>query len=110
MAGKTKRQERRTVNSLADDISNLIAQFHGVVQKAKELGIFTNDRDLLQCTRCGLAEDVACGGRLITIESTDGPFTDTGLRFKEIDSTHFRCPRCNSILDVAGRGEAGNGK
>lgn len=95
MASRKKHQDPQTLDGLADDILNLVAQFHDIQQKAKELGIFTNDRELLQCPQCGLAEDVACDGRLITVQSADGPFNDTGLRFQEIDSTCFRCPQCH---------------
>jgi len=96
------------VENLTNAISSLIAQFSDIHQKAKELGIFTNDRELLQCLRCGLTEDVACDGRLTTVQSVDGPFNDTALRFQEIDSIHFSCPQCHCILFVTEK-EEGNG-
>ena len=108
MASRKKHQDMQRVENLTNAISSLIAQFGDIHQKTKELGIFTNDRELLQCPRCGLAEDVACDGRLTTVQSADGSFNDTGLRFQEIDSVHFRCPQSNGILVVTEK-EEGNG-
>lgn len=47
----------------------------------KSLGMFANDRELLECPRCGLMEDVAAGGMFLTVRPTDLG-TDTGLRFQ----------------------------
>lgn len=76
--------------------------------KARAFGLFANDRELLECTNCGLMENVAAaGGGLFTCrpESLD---EDTGLRFKELSRARFRCPACgatvresNSIAPVA---------
>ena len=98
MASRKKHQEMQTTDDLAHSISSLVAQFGDIHQKAKTLGIFTNDRELLQCPQCGLAEDVACDGRLTTVQAADETFADTGLRFQEINATHFRCPQCHCIL------------
>jgi hypothetical protein len=62
--------------------------------QARALGIFPNDRDLLICPTCGLTEDVAGDGRLVTSRELGG--TDTGLRFVEptSDDEPFICPAC----------------
>jgi predicted RNA-binding Zn-ribbon protein involved in translation (DUF1610 family) len=100
----------RPASSLDQDISVLAAQLVELNRKARELGIFTNDRELLQCPQCGLAEDVACDGRLMTIQSADETCSDTGMRFQEIDATHFRCPSCQNVLVVIEEEGAVNGQ
>ena len=93
-----KQREGKSLRDLVAAISPLAARLQDIQKKAKELGIFTNDRELLECPHCGLLEDVACDGRLITYRSGDQTFLDTGLRFQEISSRSFRYPRCKSIL------------
>ena len=64
--------------------------------RARSLGVFPGDRELLECSHCGLMEDVLCTGQLITCRSgREGQ--DTGLRFEELDSDAFRCPACNTV-------------
>lgn len=63
-------------------------------EKARELGLFLDDRELLECHKCGLMEDVDINGKLLTVFEKE-PNKDTGLRFKEIgNSSTFRCPNC----------------
>jgi len=100
MAKKTRQGSKRPYDDLVAGISSLARQFRDAEQRARELGIFTNDRELLQCSGCGLSEDVAFDGRLFTYQSADRTFRDTGLRFQEIDSRHFHCPPCHSILEI----------
>jgi hypothetical protein len=45
--------------------------------------LFANDRELLACAKCGLQEDVAFRGQLIT-SHPDSVGEDTGLRFVEL--------------------------
>ena len=68
-------------------------------EKAKELGIFTGDRDLLECPKCGFMEDVAIDGRLFTVFK-NAPNKDTGLEFKELgkEGNRFSCPNCRKII------------
>ena len=83
----------------------LLARQLAVVQaEARTLGMFVDDRELLACRRCGLAEDVSFAGLLITNCSTDSG-EDTGLRFKEITSGKFRCPKCGATVTVASEKE-----
>jgi hypothetical protein len=78
----------------------LAHQLVAIKKKAKKLGLFTDDRDLLTCQRCGLMEDVAAFGRLIACWTVGAK--DTGLRFKPIGRTprFFRCPACASQVKV----------
>ena len=79
----------------------LLARQLAVVQaEARTLGMFVDDRELLACRRCGLAEDVSFAGLLITNCSTD-PVEDTGLSFEEITSGKFRCPKCGATVTEA---------
>lgn len=64
--------------------------------EARALGIFVDDRELLACPRCGLSEDVDFTGRLLT--SSSGSGEDTALRFLEIASGKFRCPKCRETV------------
>ena len=80
-----------------DEIRQLAAQIATLQKQARALGLFANDRELLECPDCGLMENMACGGRLFTCrpESLDD---DTGLRFEELSGDCFRCPACGSIV------------
>ena len=86
----------RGLNNLRQLASRLVA----LQEQARSLGIFVGDRELLECPRCGLLEDVTFTGRLITCRpSAEGPNTeDTGLRFEELPQNRFRCPACGSLV------------
>ena len=49
-----------------DDLIALARQLEQVKHQARALGIFTNDRELLECSSCGLLEDVTSEGQLVT--------------------------------------------
>jgi hypothetical protein len=54
-----------------DGIDGLIAavrQLEQTKQQARALGIFTDDRELLECPSCGLLEDVTAEGLLVTYQ------------------------------------------
>lgn len=68
--------------------------------RAEALGIFTADRELLECPGCGLKEDVDATGRLFTYRGRPGS-RDTGLRFTELAGGRFRCPSCDTTLREA---------
>ena len=88
----------------------LLARQLAVVQaEARTLGMFVDDRELLACRRCGLAEDVSFAGLLITNCSTDSG-EDTGLRFEEITSGKFRCPKCGTTVTEASERPASKAK
>lgn len=65
--------------------------------KARKLGLFINDRELLECPHCGLVEDVSFEGRLFTCWPKN-PNDDTGLRFVPSSNRRFRCPSCGAII------------
>ena len=74
----------------------LAARLVELQDRARSLGVFPGDRELLECSHCGLMEDVLCTGQLITCRpGSEGQ--DIGLRFEEIESNRFRCPACSTI-------------
>jgi hypothetical protein len=80
----------------------LATEITALQANARALGLFANDRELLECTNCGLMENVAgAGGGLFTCfpESLD---EDTGLRFDELSRDRFRCPACGATVREAG--------
>lgn len=79
-------------------LHELARQLTDLQKRAKALGVFANDRELLECPRCGLLEDVTSDGLLITCRA-DNLGEDTGLRFVQLADKIFRCPSC------AGRAE-----
>lgn len=66
-------------------------------EKAKKLGMFADDRELLECSKCGLMEDVDIRGMLFTV-FRKSPYKDTGMEFKEMKNGRFRCPNCKEII------------
>ena len=80
------------------ELRSLATEIAALRTKAKALGLFTDDRELLECPVCGLMENVAAaGGGLFTCrpESLD---EDTGLRFEELSRDRFRCPACGATV------------
>ena len=73
----------------------LAAQVVALQAKARALGLFVDDRELLTCLKCGLQEDVTFSGLLITSRS-DAVGEDTELRFEELTQGRFRCPACGA--------------
>jgi hypothetical protein len=85
------------MDTLCATIIPLVEQLAAVQKQAKALGLFTNDRELLECPHCGLMEDVAINGLLITYREPDLG-QDTGLRFKKVKKQTFRCPSCKGLV------------
>lgn len=67
-------------------------------QQAEIAGLFIGDRELLDCSHCGLQEDVLIDGRLVTHQADAGDVTDFGLRFSAADDGNFVCPQCGSVI------------
>ncbi len=67
---------------------------------ATALGLFTDDQDLLECSSCGMWEDVVSDGVLIVYQKDDLSREDSGLRFREVDEGHFECPKCKALITV----------
>lgn len=81
-------------NGVFDELYKLAASLHALKKQARELGLFTNDRELLECPQCGLKEDVTIEGFLCTYRD-DAIDDDTGLRFPEPDDDGVSCcPGC----------------
>jgi len=82
-----------------DGMDGLIAavrQLEQAKQQARALGIFTDDRELLECPNCGLLEDVTAEGVLVTYPNTSEEVNDSGLRFIPADESSFECPSCGT--------------
>jgi hypothetical protein len=73
-----------------------IRQLEQVKRQARSLGIFTNDRELLECPSCGLLEDVTADGLLVTYSGRGRSRKDCGLRFNQVNDTSFQCPSCGA--------------
>ncbi len=85
---------------MTDSIFELCRGIAELKKQAKALGMFTDDRELLECEECGLYEDVTSKGLLIT-EFRDSCGKDTGLRFIETeDSNIFICPKCGNRIEA----------
>jgi len=80
-------------------LHELASQLAGLQKRAKALGVFANDRELLECPRCGLMEDVTSTGLLITCRAP-ALGDDTGLRFVQLADNIFRCPSCAQRMEV----------
>ena len=88
----------RRRNSLHELAARLVA----VQKAARSLGVFTGNRGLLECHKCGLLEDVISTGQLITCRSTSLG-RDTGLRFQELSRNRFHCPVCRVTIQQKDR-------
>lgn len=80
---------------------NLVKELIKIKEEAKILGIFTDDRELLECPSCGLMEDVDVNGRLFTVFKNE-PYKDTGLNFKEVGNKgdRFSCSNCSQVITI----------
>jgi len=83
---------------LDQEIRMLVRQLRAAQQEARELGLFPEDRELLECLRCDLVEDLGCDQRLTTFQRGDPGYTDTSMRFQEVQPGMFRCPQCGATL------------
>jgi len=84
------------------NLINFAKRLIKIKEKADKLGIFTGDRELLQCPNCELMEDVDINGRLFTVFK-NAPHKDTGLNFKEAGNKEntFCCPNCGKVIAVS---------
>ena len=81
-----------------DDLIALIRQLEQVKAQARRIGIFTDDRELLECPNCGLLEDVTSEGLLVTYPKDNAELKDCGLRFRPEGKTSFACPACGTRI------------
>lgn len=84
--------------SSVDGLHDLAQHLVDVKQRAEALGIFTDDRELLECPNCGLLEDVTAKGLLVTYPKDSVDPKDCGLRFHPVDETRFACPKCRASI------------
>lgn len=82
---------------LCATIKPLAQQLAAVQKQADTMGLFANDRELLECSQCGLMEDVTHTGLLITCREP-AIDQDTGLRFTKEPDQKFRCPSCGALV------------
>lgn len=82
-----------------DEIKKLAGTLAGVIEHASRLGLFTDDRDLLECPQCGLQEDVSSDGCLITYGRNSEGYKDSGLRFSRIHENVYKCPACGVVIN-----------
>lgn len=82
-------------DELIKQIKPLAERLQALKEQAERLGVFTDDRELLECTKCGLEEDVTVDGFLIVCKKSV-PGTDTGLQFtKAVENEgKYLCPLC----------------
>ena len=81
-----------------DGLTTLTRQLEQVKAQARALGIFTDDRELLECPNCGLLEDVTAKGLLVTYPKDSVDLKDCGLRFCPVDETRCACPKCGTSI------------
>ncbi len=79
-----------------DGLVALARQLEQVKAQARILGIFTDDRELLECPNCGLMEDVMSDGLLVTYPRRSRTRKDCGLRFSQVDENCFQCASCGT--------------
>jgi hypothetical protein len=99
-AERRSRQEIDAVHRAVDALGPLIEQLAVINEQARALGMFVEDRPLLQCAHCGLTEDELADGQHVTYYEPDEP--DTGLRFiqDEADEDRFTCPACGAEVQL----------
>ena len=87
--------KRRRLDPAFKSLIPLFEQLHEVQKRAKKLGIFIGDRELLTCPKCGLQEDVAFSG-LLQVTRPPHLGEDTRLRFETVRRRpdYWRCPAC----------------
>lgn len=104
---KVERDISRTNRSVKqggmDGLISLIRHLEQVKAQARRIGIFTDDRELLECPNCGLLEDVMADGLLATYSRRSRSRKDCGLRFSQMDETRFQCPYCGTKIPVDNR-------
>ena len=98
--GTHKKHKNRddSLSELAQKIKPLAEDIIRIQKQAKSLGIFVNDRELLECPGCDLVEDAAFDGSLMTYHRESDDMTDSGLRFEEMEENKYRCPVCGTVL------------
>ena len=92
------KSDKERSSELVSAIRPLVRKLSRIKKQAEALGLFTDDRELLECTGCDLAEDVNFDGRLMTYHRNTEDTDNCGLRFEELNEETFRCPVCGTEL------------
>ena len=97
MTSPRPEDEDKPSDELLSEIKPLAAEIVKLQAQMKAAGLFAEDRDLLECPKCGLQEDVTADGLLITCPR-EFPGEDTGGRFVPLDEREawWRCPKCGT--------------
>ncbi len=87
-------------------VAGRLRQIAKLQKKLKDMGGFAHDRELVECPKCGLQEDVTGDGLLITCRP-DTPGRDTGRRLVALDKREewWRCPACGAEFRGEGLAE-----
>src|SRR5688572_22337114 len=102
MSDQQKKKSQR-FDKLVEGTKPLTAEITKLRAQMEGLGLFAGDRELQDCRKCKLEEDVTAEGLLITSRS-DSLGVDTGLRFQSVDDREdwWRCPACG--MEFRGEG------
>ena len=94
---QTRNEEQTDMSQIPGNLRDLASRMAELQEQARSLGLFPGNRELLECPKCGLLEDVTIEGKLITyVSSAEGQ--DSGFRFEETSPGRFRCQACGSIF------------
>lgn len=90
-----KRASKADIKDLVDKLAPALEELKKAQDAARAAGLFSHDRHLLWCPRCGLEESVSAHGVLYTCVAPNYR-VDTGHRFIEpkTDGAPFLCPKC----------------
>lgn len=91
--------DKKSYQKLLKDVSAIARELSVVQKQAEKLGISSGLRDLIECKKCGLVEDVLFDGRLVTYYES-GQVKDTGLRFKHKGGGIYFCPKCGFKIET----------
>ena len=94
---KTNIKKTTSYKKLYANISKLAKSIIKIQEKADELGLFTADRDLYECWKCGWMEDVECGGRLFSTFRNMPEIKNYNLKVVK-KGKYYQCPSCREIL------------
>jgi hypothetical protein len=76
----------------------LCEQLQKIRQQTEISGLFIGDRELLDCTHCGLQEDVLINGQMVTHQADAADTIDSGLRFSDADDGNCVSPQCGAAI------------
>jgi hypothetical protein len=97
--------KRRTKSLVDPSLAAMASRLAALKRQAAAAGLWTDERELLACRKCGLVEDVTMSGELITCRlSALGH--DTGLRFEPRAKNRFCCPACGKTVAIPSGGKS----